>query len=520
MRRSIPVFFAFMLMFSVVIMRLWSLMVRDSKEISSTSGSITVNVGSSRGNIYDRDKKLFVNEAQKNVAVVLPTREALPILKDAAAESDFEKALEKLSKGYPAVVTVADAVFANGLLNVKVPERYSGEFLIPHIAGYCDSEGKGVCGIEKSFEPVLKELKYSVTLRVDANGRILCGAEERVNDEGIMNKRGVVLTIKKEYQEIVRRHMKNAKIKQGAAVLLDAKTGEILSMVSLPEFDIAHLESDLKSDRAPFVNRALTAVSVGSVYKTVVAAAALESGIKENFLYECTGKTTQSGVDFHCHNRSGHGELDMRDALLNSCNTWFINMSKNIDVSEIIELSCYMGLGTETYLADHLTGDKGIVPDESELDSDAARANIAFGQGRLTASPLQIAAMTAVFANHGIYTEPKLIISTIDTDGKETFTGKAFSQRVISQKTADKVKEMMVYCSEGTKMMTYKDCGGKTATAENGAVIEGKEQYNTWYSGFFPAENPRYVLTVFFENGNSGATDCIPVFESIAKEIK
>lgn len=519
MKRSVPIFFSFMLLLTGTILRLYSLMINTEAEMSSFNNSITVEAATSRGFIYDREMRPFVNEVDKLTALVSPTKGAVKVLSEISEEQSFRNALEKLTRGIPAAVEVKESVYEFGILNVRKPIRYSGEFLIPHLAGYCDGSGKGVCGLEKSFETQLSERKYEVTYKVDATGRALCGAEKVINDEGIDGMRGVVLTLDKDLQEIVRKNMLRSGIEMGAAVLLDVKSGDILAMVSIPEFDIYNIEKSLQDEGAPFINRALTAVSVGSVYKTVVAAAALESGVSEDFSYECVGNTVQSGVTFHCHNRSGHGELQMKGALLNSCNTWFINMAKTVDIERITELSHYMGLGTVNELADDVYGEAGIVPSVEELDSDAARANIAFGQGRLTATPLQISAMTAVFANGGIYTQPRLIQSTVDDDGRFARTEEGFSQRVISEKTADRLREMMIYCSAETKSMTFKNCGGKTATAENGVYINNVQQFNTWYSGFFPADEPKYVLTVFCENGNSGATDCTPVFEKIAEEI-
>ncbi len=519
MKRVVSVFFVFIFGLFACIVSLWSVMLRKADEVSSLQGTVTVEVGYARGNICDRNGEPFVNCAYDTLAVLSPSEGIEEKLKDATAAEDYIFAVKKLSKGLPVAVRVKSPISHVGAVNVRVPVRYSGEYLIPHIGGYCDSQNIGVSGIERSFEELLCERKLTVTYEVDAFGKVLSGAGRKIYDEGIDSKRGVVLTLDKRMQETVRNIMKTSGIKQGAAVLLDVKSGEILAMVSLPEYDIDDIGKSLDGEGAPFVNRALTAVSVGSVYKSVVAAAALENGVSENFLYECTGNTTQSSVTFHCHKRSGHGELDMKDALLNSCNTWFINMAKTVDAEKITELSYYMGFGTETELSKGLYSAKGIVPDVQELDSDAARANLAFGQGKLTATPLQIASMTAVFANKGIYSEPKLILSVIDENGNEEKTKKSFSQRVISEKTAEKLREMLVYCCQETEKMKFKDCGGKTATAENGAYIDGVEQFNTWYSGFFPANEPKYALAVFCENGNSGASDCMPVFERIAKEI-
>ena len=154
-----------------------------------------------------------------------------------------------------------------------------------------------------------------------------------MTDEGVASPRGVELTLDKRMQAAVREGLLQSDVRKGAAVLLDAENGEILALCSVPEYDPSDVGARLDDPDAPFVDRALQSVSVGSVYKIIVAAALLEHGVGEGFTYVCTGETVQNDVTFHCHLRTGHGALTMPDALYHSCNTWFIHAAKQIPVS-------------------------------------------------------------------------------------------------------------------------------------------------------------------------------------------
>ena len=520
MRRVISVFFCFIFAFALLMLRLFALTGDPAIQSGNPNSTLTVEAASGRGTIYDCAGRPFVNETSQRVAVVSPVETALPLLRNAASPDALDDAIRRLSKGLPAVVPVPRDVIGSGVLTLRRPVRYAEPFLIPHLAGYCDGTGVGVCGLEKSFEPLLAARTCTVTYPVNAAGRVLCGADVQMNDEGVCTQRGVVLTLDKTLQSIVRDAMLHATGKKGAAVLLDAQTGDIKAMVSVPEWDILHLEDSLQDADAPFINRALNAVSVGSVHKMLVAASALEYGIPQTFTYTCTGSTQQDDVLFHCHLHSGHGELQMADALLHSCNTWFIELSKQVPTANILDLSEAAGLGSAVALAPGLESSAGVLPEKDELTTDAARANLAFGQGRLTATPLQIAAMTAVFANGGVYRTPRLVLATQNDAGIQTVTEPDTGTRVVRASTAEKLRQMLVYAAQNTaQFSSFHDCGGKTATAQTGVYVNGTETLNAWYSGFFPAENPRFVLTVLCEDGNSGAKDCIPVFEEIAEKV-
>lgn len=519
MKRVVSVFFCLIFSFALLLLRLYALATGTAAESAGRGGTLTVEASRSRGYIYDRSGLPFVNETSTRTVVAAPLPDAAERLRAVTAPADFSAALRHWSRGLPAVVPTTGEVSGAGLFTAMQPTRYGERFLIPHLAGYCDASGHGVCGLEKSYDDLLSERVCRVTFDVDAAGRVLCGGDTRVTDEGVASPRGVELTLDKRLQAAVRDGMLRSDVRKGAAVLLDANSGEVRAMVSVPEYDEADIAKSLDDPDAPFLDRALQSVSVGSVYKMIVAAALLEHGVGEDYTYTCTGETVENDVTFHCHLRSGHGALTMPEALSHSCNTWFIRAAKEIPVSEILDMSWKLGLGSAVTLAPDVVGSAGIVPDEAELQTDAARANLAFGQGRLTASPLQIAAATAACVNGGVWYEPRLVQAFVGDDGTRAETEKAQGTRAMRKSTSERLRRMLVCAASETKRLTFKDCGGKTATAQTGVFRGGEERLCTWYSGFFPAENPQYVLTVFCEDGTSGAADCIPVFQSIAVKI-
>ena len=519
MKRVVSVFFCLIFSFAMLLLRLYTISTGRAAESAGTSGTLTVEAARSRGYLYDRSALPFVNETSVRTVVAAPLETVPQLLRPVTRPEDFAAAYARWSRGLPAVVAATGEAVGAGLFTVMQPTRYGAHFLIPHLAGYCDASGHGVCGLEKGFDALLSERVCRVTFEVDAAGRVLCGGQTRVTDEGVASPRGVELTLDKRLQAAVRDGMLASDIRKGAAVLLDADSGEIRALCSVPEFDASDVAASLDDPDAPFLDRALQSVSVGSVYKMIVAAALLEHGVPTDYTYTCTGETTENDVTFHCHLRTGHGALTMPDALAHSCNTWFIRAAKQIPVSEILDLSWKLGLGSAVTLAPDVVCAAGIVPDEAELQTDAARANLAFGQGRLTAAPLQIAAATAACVNGGVYHEPRLVQAIVEADGTRTTSACAQGTRVLRQSTSDTLRKMLVYAASGTKRLAFKDCGGKTATAQTGVFRGGEEQLCTWFSGFFPAENPQYVLTIFCEDGTSGAADCMPVFGSIADKI-
>ena len=183
-----------------------------------------------------------------------------------------------------------------------------------------------------------------------------------------------------------------------------------------------------------------------------------------------------------------------------------------------------MGFNQSTNFGNGYFTDKGNLPKPEELNSDASIGNLGFGQGSLLATPLQIANCYATIANGGYYNQPTLINGFIDKAEIFSDIKKQTSKRVLKTETCDILKEYLlnvVVTGTGKPAFTslFLSCG-KTATAESGQYDKnGAEISHSWYVGFFPYENPQYVICIMKENGISGSSDCAPVFKEVAENI-
>ncbi|MGN0551792.1 MAG: peptidoglycan D,D-transpeptidase FtsI family protein, partial [Oscillospiraceae bacterium] len=417
-------------------------------------------------------------------------------------------------------------VTSENIRNVLVFRRYvRTESSQParHVIGYT-SDNKGVCGIELAFDDILRSsyTENRAEFSVDATGCVLEGlASEKTIPKEL--KSGVVTTLDSDIQIICENAFRNSGYNKGAVVVMDTKSGEILACASFPEFDPENLSASLESDDSPFVNRAFSAYSVGSIFKLVTASAALEAGISEDFSYTCDGSINIDGQIFNCHKWGGHGEISMEEAMVSSCNPYFIALSENLSPKLLHDTAEKLGFGESTLFADGLFSQSGYLPSERELAVKAEKGNFSFGQGKLTATPIQICRLTCTIANNGMMPTAKLIRGIRDESGEETSEIYPDNERVISILTAIKLKRYMngvVDTDNSCSRSDIVDAAGKTSTAQTGRFREnGTEVMNCWFTGYFPSNSPKYAVTILAEGGISGNVSCGPIFKEIAEEI-
>lgn len=488
----------------------------------SVSSGIRLDVATLRGTVYDCNMKPLTNCETAFYAIAKPTLKALSLLEKELDFHTFSAVREKLSSGEPVAVKVSsDMPDSDDVTVIGYPERYDS--LACHIIGYLGSDGRGVTGVEKSFDALLSDASSELYARVatDANGRVLIGEKTQVFGNAFP-KSGVILTINRDIQRIAEEALDNSGAVCAAAIVMDIETGAVRACVSRPAFYRENIASVLNDPDSPLINRAFSAFSVGSVFKPVVAAAALESGIDSGYSYECTGSVTLNGVTFNCHKRDGHGVVDMESALAHSCNTYFISLALEVGADKIIDMAKAFGFGEQTVFAQSLKSRSGNLPEK--VDSKAATANLAFGQGELTATPVQICTMMSIIANGGQAIKPYLVEGEADSQGNPIRKG-GYSERrqIISQKTASLLQRFLLAVVEkgsGSRARTELFAvAGKTATAQTGKFENGEEIYNAWFAGYFPADNPRYAVAVLKENGGEGAVSCAPVFKEVAQGI-
>ncbi len=522
-RRAAAVICAIVILFGLSDIKIMKILSDNYAAVQNINSTLSAEIFSSRAVICDCNLRPFVNNKNKYIAAAKPTAIALAELEKYTDKNEHEIIKEKLKNGKPIICTVkSNKIFSDDITVFSVSERYDGNNLACHIIGYTDSDGKGVTGIEKSFDSFLGDNKSSASIKfkADALGRVMLG--EKVTEIHTINKSAVVLTLDKRLQQICEKALDETGIIKGAAVMIEVKTGNIKAVVSRPAFDMSTPAESINDNNAPFINRAFCAYTVGSVFKPLVAAAALENGVSKDFSHTCTGNTQKSGVSFSCYGNTAHGETDMCKATAQSCNTYYINLAQQIGAKEIIETAKSFGFSQPTELADGIVSAPGILPDESEIDSAAALANLSFGQGRLMATPLQMAAMMATIANEGKYNQPRLIYGFLDKSGNLTLSDEEDERRaVITPKTAQTIMNFLKETVEnGSGSLAKNDkvsCAGKTATAQTGIYENGDELCNAWFAGYFPADNPRYAVAILKENGETGSISCAPVFSLIAE---
>lgn len=522
LKRALSLYIFIIFSFMALLARIAYIQRSDYSTASQSGSKRTVTVGEKRGIIYDRNFTPLTEGNKRLLAVVTPCAGAYEHLK---GQLDDKYLREKIEDGYPFICEVEKEINNEFIRTFEVSDRYSAEGTACHISGYCSSDGReGITGIEKSCNAYLKENsgRLTVTFDVDAVGRVLAGMKKTVNDDNYSSRAGVVLTLDREVQTAVENALKNSSVESGCAIVMHAHTGEILAMASVPTFDPNSVADSLTSDNSPLVNKALSAYSVGSVFKPVVAAAALESGIDSEEEYECTGEIAVGDRVFTCYNNKAHGKVNMTSALENSCNTYFINLIMKADSDLLLRLTREIGFAQKDELAPSIIGTRGSLPTEEELKIKGNLANFAFGQGSLTATPLQIAKAYHVLAT-GNYIKPNLIMGFTNYMGLMTKEPSSAGIKLLSDETVIKLRKMLLSVTEkGLADKAHSELvelAGKTGTAQSGIFKGGKEILRTWFAGFFPANNPHYIVVVLCENGVGGNTDCAPVFREICEKI-
>ncbi|MDR1891736.1 MAG: penicillin-binding protein 2 [Oscillospiraceae bacterium] len=521
-RRSAFLYFVLVALFVTSAVRLMALS-SGSRTAATAQSRLRVEMSLPRGVIYDCNLNRLTNEETRAVAAVPPTAEAVAALRASLSPDAAAAAEKRLADGFPVLVTVPGDFSAHNIPVFQVYTRYSDEQLAAHIIGYLDGEGKGAAGLEAGYDDILAPSgKITVSFPSDARGGALA-LPPTIEFTEIDPFSGIALTLEKDLQALAER-VSAKYIKSGAVAILEPSTGKIRAMVSLPGFSPNRVADSLQSSGSPFINRALSAYNVGSVFKLCVAAAALETGALETFQAHCNGIMTFADRTFACMNQKAHGDVQMVDALVQSCNIYFINLGQKIGADPIYTLAHSLGFGQSRRIANGILPDAGVLTDVGILrDQPSALANFSFGQGDLLATPLQIACMVASIADGGKSRFPTLLEGMVDSDGKLTKTSPEAPAMVLREATALRLKDIMIRVVESGSGKNAQPetggAGGKTGTAETGWIKDGRKISQAWFAGFYPAEEPKYSIAVIMEDGVSGGSSAAPVFKEIADGI-
>ena len=526
-KRSVAFLLAILFAFSGISVRLMQLTTNQTFEAAGVRSTLTVTVATKRGTIYDRHLQPFTDRSTRYAAVVVPFPETIAALSKALPTEEWATLRERLQDGKPVVVTTDTPLpSVTGIRQFVVSDRYDDDTLASHTLGYLDSAGvSGVSGVERAYDSVLVEATGSVrvTYQTDGTGAVLAGAEVTVDNTLSRANAGIALTLDRAIQHRVER-VAGEKITKGAVVVMDPSNGDILALASFPNFQASRVSEYLQREDSPLFNRTMAVYNCGSVFKTVSAMVALENGVLTTQTHNCVGAETVGSNRIRCHQVLGHGELDMRGGYLLSCNPYFIRLMQLVGAAPLYRLASLLGFDSPIPLANGYLTARATMPSEAALEQETVLANVSFGQGDLLASPIHISQLTACVVNGGVYYRPNLYAGSVNADGVLTPVTRDPAVTVCSSQTASILREMMIgVVEEGSGMTAQPLCGGaggKTGTAQTGwAGEDGKTMIQNWFSGFYPAENPRYVVTVLIEDSGKSGESAAPVFAAICDEL-
>ena len=481
-----------------------------------------------RGNIFDCRFTALTN-AQDQVYALLPPgsqsyrtwfKEVQP-----GQRTDFYSAVQcaqpfliPVSQQAQQSNTVPDHTFRN-------PQRYFSAPIAPHLIGYLNGDGQGVAGIEYAYDSLLqggstREDVYCVT---DASGNLIETDTPRIlYTQGTGS--GIMLTLDATLQRICEGIA--SQMDRGCILVMECATGRVRASVSVPSFDPYNVAASIRLDDTSLINRAVSAYNVGSVFKPILAAAALEAGVDPRAQYECTGAIDVNGHVYHCFNNEAHGMLDLETALEQSCNCYFVQLGLQLGAERIHEAAALAGMGRATAIGGNLRTASGNLPDARQLEDLGQLASISFGQGALTATPLQVAAALNIFANGGRYVEPSFVEGVVNEYTRQVTQSlyAPIQRQAISPETAETVRNMLIAVVEDgigqAAQPAGGGAGGKTGTAQTGRTEEsGREIVNAWFAGFWPASRPQYTIAVMLDEGTRSSTDAARIFSDVASAL-
>jgi peptidoglycan glycosyltransferase len=383
--------------------------------------------------------------------------------------------------------------------------NYPEKRLYAHIIGYNSS----------IYGKTLLEARYNSELIGKTNLEFMKSLKAMLSNE---TKAGynLRLTISNPLQAIAREQLGD---RHGAVVALDPGTGEILAMVSTPDYNpnASKLEENWKTliedENSPLLPRATMGLyPAGSIFKVVTAAAAIETG-KGDYTTNDQGTTVIDGMTFSNAGQKARGEIDLHQAMTVSSNVYFAELSQKIGAGDLIAKAKDAGI-TKSFefdlpRTDSRIGDSGM--GKTEL------AATAIGQGKLLVSPLQMAMLAAGVANNGEIMQPYLVKTVENAGGEAVREADPHSlYKWIKPETAALLKEMMVSVVEegtGTRaQISGVNVAGKTGTAQNEKSTESDSKDHAWFIGFAPAEEPRIAVAVLLEyRGEGGGRAAAPV---------
>ncbi len=416
----------------------------------------------------------------------------------------------------------------------------------------------GKLGLEKRLENYLIGTNAIQRYEVNAYGKRINQLEHQKGEQGSKIRLTVDTKVQKACAELL-------KDKAGSISVMDVFTGDIIAMYSSPSYDPNLFLFGISQDEwqlirnnplKPLINKTLSGLySPGSTIKPIVALSALENNVIDTkFKVKCTGKMELYGQTFHCWKEKGHGWVSLKNAMKQSCDTYFYEVSRLLGVDRLNITAEKFGLGKKV-LGEYFENEKkGLFPNTKWKKNNLGRGWVlgetlitGIGQGYIQSTPLQLCMMTAQIANGGYKIKPKIIVDNRPLSLEEAKKSMQDEQLHDSDKKLFKNKKNIKIVQEAIFSSTNERFGtsyrsridnpkyqfaGKTGTAQVKRIskrereldleleqIPYKDRDHALYVAYGPYINPRYALSIIVEHGGSGSKAAAPIAKKLFKLI-
>jgi penicillin-binding protein 2 len=416
----------------------------------------------------------------------------------------------------------------------------------------------GKLGLEKRLENYLIGTNDIQRYEVNAYGKRINQLEHQRGQPGSQ----IRLTVDTEIQKLSAKLLAN---KAGSISVMDIYTGDVLAMYSSPSYDPNLFLFGISNDdwqlirnnsQKPLINKTLSGLySPGSTIKPIVALSALENKvINENFKVRCTGKTELYGQTFHCWKEKGHGLINLKDAMKQSCDTYFYEITRILGVDKLKITAEKFGLGKKV-LGKYFENEKqGLFPNTIWKKNNLGKGWVlgetlitGIGQGYTQTTPLQLCLMTAQIANGGYKISPKIIVNNKPLNFQEAKKNMELTssidpnfQLIKDEKNLRIVQKAMFSSTNEIRGTSYRSriddpkyqFAGKTGTAQVKRISKREREldlkieqipYNdrdhALYIAYGPYVNPRYAISIIVEHGGSGSKAAAPMAKELFKLI-
>jgi penicillin-binding protein 2 len=371
--------------------------------------------------------------------------------------------------------------------------------------GYMENDDLGRSGIEAQYE---KELRGMRGKRFEEITYKSSQVEKIILERPSISGNDVYLTIDSQIQAYAE---KSLGTNVGSIIVMDPRTGEILAMASNPGFNPNTLNEDfgklINHPSRPFLNRATQgALPPGSIFKAITAIAPLSAGaINTQTTFECHGYSKHRNVLLRCWLRTGHGLIAANDAITYSCNVFFYEIAKAFGKDIFYNYAKLFGIGEKTGI-DLPYERSGSMP---RVTATIPAMNIAVGQGRLLATPLQMARVYAAIANGGTLVQPHVLSKVTNSQGEVIRRFESENKQkipihpLILKGMQTSLRDVITRGTARGKGLDIYKVAGKTGTAETGR----KGDYHAWFVGYAPYDNPRYCFIVLVEHTPKNASE-------------